>query len=120
MSDPTPLSHLLLEPELEGITFEQIAREHEADIERDYLGRACLPRPIARRVLDSYRSQRDRLAAERAERSAEARRRCDDVAQRRRAQAIRERDRAALAVDHPVRLRADGRRRHRSGDGPSR
>lgn len=99
MSDPTPLSHLLLEPELAGITFERLAREHADDIELDYLGRACLPRPVARRVLDDYRRQRDRLAAARAERSAEARRRSDDVAHRRRAEAIRERDRAALAVD---------------------
>lgn len=99
MSDPTPITVLVLEPELAGITAEQLAREHEADIESDYLGRACLPRPVARRVLDDYRRQRDRLSAERAERSAEARRRSDNVAQRRQAEAIRERDRAALAVD---------------------
>lgn len=99
MSDPMPLSELLLEPELAGITFERLAREHAADIKLDYFGRKALPRHIARQVLDTYRAQQQRLAAERAERSAEARRRCDDVAQRRRAEAIRERDRAALAVD---------------------
>ena len=97
MSDPIPLSHLLLEPELAGITAEQLARDHAGEIELDYVGRKCLPRPVARQVLDGYRRQRDRRAAERAERSAEARRRSDEVAQRRRAEALRERDRAALA-----------------------
>lgn len=99
MSDPMPLSQLLLEPELAGITFERLAREHAAEIELDWLGRKCLARPVARRVLDDYRRQRDQLAAERAERSAEVRRRSNDDAQRRRAEALRERDRAALAID---------------------
>ncbi|ODQ92758.1 hypothetical protein [Mycolicibacterium holsaticum] len=50
-----------LEPELDGITAEQLAREqHSEDVEFDYLGRACLARPVARRVLDDYRRQRDR------------------------------------------------------------
>lgn len=71
MSDPTPESHLVLDPELDGVTAEQLAREQHSEVEFDYLGRACLARPVARRVLDDYRRQRDRLLAERAERSAE-------------------------------------------------
>lgn len=45
MSDPTPESHLVLEPELDGITADQLAREQHSEVEFDYLGRACLARP---------------------------------------------------------------------------
>lgn len=102
MSEPMPLSQLLLEPELAGITVEQLAREHAADIKLDYFGRKALPRHIARQVLDAYRAQRQTLADQHAQRAAERRRRSDNAAQRRRAQALRERDRAALAVDPTI------------------